>query len=65
MQENWWTHWSNPTTSSIIANEVKSGMASWPYHFWDNLVFESPSVSNPSLMENLSTCKAVLSGLTG
>lgn len=26
MQENRWTHWSNLTTSSIIANEVKGGM---------------------------------------
>jgi hypothetical protein len=42
MQENRWTHWSNLTTSSIIANEVKGGMARWLCHLWDNLVFESP-----------------------
>lgn len=42
MQENRWAHWSNLTTSSIIANEVKGGMAKWLCHLWDNLVFESP-----------------------
>ena len=47
MQENRWADWSNLTTSSIIANEVKGSMARRLCHLWDNLVFESPLTKQP------------------
>jgi hypothetical protein len=48
MQENRWAYRSNLTTSSIIANQVKGGMARLLYHLWDNSVFESPLTTKQS-----------------
>lgn len=47
MQENRWAYRSNLTTSSIIANEVKGGMARWLDHLWDNSVFENSLTKQP------------------